>query len=96
MFASVDMPTARFLRCYLITANGETPLKVPKSLQLLTEEVRFIPMPERMSHLASKLAQTIDGVDFHGVRVEVWRYGFDAQNRQLRASKIVEVTVEKE
>lgn len=93
MFASVDAPPARFLRCYLLTADGQLPVRVPASLQPLAVEIRALPLPERLSYFAAALAQASAGVEFHSVRVELWRYGFDAGSRQLKAVKILEVTV---
>ena len=36
-----------------------------------------------------------DAVEIQGVRLELWRYGFDSQNRQIKAFKILEVTIDK-
>lgn len=96
MFATVDAPAARFLRCYLITSAGEIPLRVPEDLKTLAGEVRYMPTSERLTLLASQLGQTAGKIEHQGVRIELWRYGFDAGNRQIKAAKILETTVRQE
>jgi hypothetical protein len=57
MFSTVDSQGARFLRIYLITPNGRTPVEIPAGLQPLAREVRTLPSAERLDQLANQLAQ---------------------------------------
>jgi hypothetical protein len=122
MFASIDSRRARFLRYYLVTADGDIPVEAPARLRPLIDEIRALPRFERMLYLADQLAQatwepdasspanhkpvrfiangemklaTGQAVEFWGVRVELWRYGFDPEHRHLKADKLLEVTAEK-
>jgi hypothetical protein len=55
MFASVDRPDKRFLRCYLVTDQGDVPVQVPDSD--LRKLVRAMPTPKRLASLATEMAK---------------------------------------
>src|SRR5688500_5050957 len=104
MFSTIDEPGRRIVRCYLVGDGGhETPLRIPPSLERLTWEVRAIPTSERVSRLASAVAEEFNlslrkighVVGGRFVRVEVSRVVFDSRARELRAIKIHEETVER-
>ena len=157
MFCTVDSRGARFLRIYLMTDEGETPVKIPRHLYSQVREVRSIPTAERLERLATELAQATwvpleydpfepyispseqsslsedqvpandnsaavsdeetqfppaeDGlprfkalengildseseylVKIDGVRVELWRFGFNSSTTEVIAYKFREVT----
>ncbi len=171
MFSTVDSPSARFLRIYLVTEKGEEiPILIPTSLRSESREVRTIPSLKRLSEIANRVAQgtwvplrfipavqyyqtlisannspTSDFADadphdcvdcpdtetlreisfaindnigqiniekihflrmiekeerrpdriveFQSVRAELWKYRFDADTSQLKATKLLEITV---
>jgi hypothetical protein len=56
MFSTIDSQKNRFLRCYLITDEGDIPVEVPRTMTRLADQIRSLPIPELMSQLANKLA----------------------------------------
>ncbi len=58
MFSTVDAPSARFLRIYLVSQQGKTQVRLPSWLGNLATEVRTIPTEKRILHLARELAQS--------------------------------------
>jgi hypothetical protein len=59
MFSTVDAPSARFLRVYLITGGHETPVLLPDHLRPLAAEIRTMPRAHRLKALARKVASGI-------------------------------------
>jgi len=57
MFSTVDSQGARFLRIYLLTAEGEFPVEVPPSMKSMAGEIRYLPTSGRLFGLAHELAQ---------------------------------------
>lgn len=57
MFTTVDSPSARFLRVYLISDTGEVPVLIPRELKKLSQKVRVMPSKERMGELTNKLRE---------------------------------------
>jgi|SRR5215472_1340631 len=57
MFAAVDRPDHRIVRCYLRTPQGEVPARVTDSE--LRRKVRAMPTPSRTSRLAQSLARSV-------------------------------------
>lgn len=72
MFASLDRNENRLLRCYLITDQGEIPVKVPHSDKGLIDQIRSMPTRGLLSKLATKMAQ------------ETWVSGCDLIERPVR------------
>src|SRR5438552_13657048 len=56
MFSTVDTPSARFLRAYLLRGSEAIPVLIPRVLQPLAAEVRTLPRPRALTSLADKLA----------------------------------------
>jgi hypothetical protein len=71
MFSTVDAESARFLRCYLITPEGDLPLPVPEALHKRQAELRAAPTHAAAADLAERLA---------GQR---WRWRDERQRREL-------------
>ena len=57
MFSTLDSPSARFLRIYIITENGEFPVEVPGHLAEVESKVRAVPTESNLSMLSVELAQ---------------------------------------
>jgi len=57
MFTTVDSPSARFLRVYLISETGEVPVLIPRKLRKLSHKVRVMPSKERLMKLSEKLRE---------------------------------------
>ncbi len=56
MFSTVDSPSARLLRSYLLTPEGEVQVQVPPHLDRLSEQARSMPTKEHIRALAEQLA----------------------------------------
>jgi hypothetical protein len=56
MFSTVDAPSARFLRVYLITGGREIPVLLPDQLRPLAAEIKTMPRARRLRDLACKVA----------------------------------------
>jgi len=173
MFSTVDAPSARFLRIYLINKNEEIPVLVPESMNPIALQVQTMPTEARLRKLSNDIAQGIwvpyrftpavqryqsllsddraflsdfsnnlqldtshptdrsaftdspypshrmgpvnlggiqfyrmieknelkpssgEVVEFQSIRAELWKYKFDTGSSQLKASKSLEVTVDK-
>ncbi len=57
MFSTVDDESARFVRCYLVTPEGQLPLVVPPAAQKLVAELRAAPTQAKLDELARRLAK---------------------------------------
>jgi hypothetical protein len=55
MFTTVDSPSARFLRVYLVTETGEVPVLMPRELNKLSHQVRVMPRVKRLAELTDRL-----------------------------------------
>ena len=71
MFSTVDDESARFLRCYLVTENGDLPLPIPPAAEKTVAELRAAPTQERLDKLARRLAE------------QSWRWSDERQVRQI-------------
>lgn len=58
MFSTLDSPSARFLRIYVILEAGEFPVLVPSHLIELEDKVRAVPSELNMRALSAELAQS--------------------------------------
>src|SRR5438105_11942664 len=56
MFSTVDDESARFLRCYLVTDDGELPLAIPPAADKMVAEIRAAPTQSALDDLAQRLA----------------------------------------
>lgn len=70
MFSTVDSESARFLRAYLVTPDGDVPLPIPEALAKREGEVRAAPNQATLNEIAERLA---------GQR---WRWRDRRQDRQ--------------
>jgi hypothetical protein len=59
MFATVDSPSARFLRVYLVHGGEGLPVFLPDKLSPLAREVRTLPSRSRLEQLARSVAEGI-------------------------------------
>jgi hypothetical protein len=57
MFSTVDAPNARFVRAYLITAEGRVPVEVPVRLARHASQVLTAPSQAQLDELAAKFAE---------------------------------------
>ncbi len=57
MFSTVEAPSARFLRIYLVTEQGEISVLAPESLRGQELEVQTLPNSRRLERFATTLAQ---------------------------------------
>lgn len=73
MFSTVDNESARFLRCYLVTENGDLPLSVPPAADKTVEELRAAPTQRRLDDLARRLAE------------QSWQWSDERQIREVAA-----------
>jgi hypothetical protein len=73
MFSTIDSESRRFLRAYLLTADGELPLPLPEALDKPAAEVRAAPSRAGLEALARRLA------------AQDWRWTDDRQRRQAAA-----------
>jgi len=55
MFSTVDSPSARFLRVYLMSDSGEVPVLIPSEVRELSQKVRVMPSKQRLEELADTL-----------------------------------------
>jgi hypothetical protein len=70
MFSTVDSESARFLRAYLVTSEGEIPLPIPEALAKREAEVRAAPNQAALDEIAGRLAD------------QRWRWRASRQARQ--------------
>ena len=56
MFSTIDDESARFLRCYLVTDQGDLPLALPPALDKAAAELRAAPTERKLDDLARRLA----------------------------------------
>ena len=102
MFSTVDGPSQRLLRAYLLVQGKEVPLTVPRDLARLNAAARILPTPDRLRALGSELlavvrssiSETRQTPQKLAVRIEVWRLAFDASTSRLEPSKFREAVVE--
>jgi hypothetical protein len=73
MFSTVDDESARFVRCYLMTDDGELPLPVPPAGEKLVAELRAAPTQAKLDELARRLAG------------QSWRWRAERQDREAAA-----------
>jgi hypothetical protein len=57
MFSTVDQESARFVRAYLITDDGQRPLSLPPATAKLVGEIRAAPTKAKLTSLATVLAE---------------------------------------
>jgi hypothetical protein len=57
MFSTVDDESARFVRCWLVTDNGDIPLPIPPAANKTVAELRAAPTQAGLENLARRLAQ---------------------------------------
>jgi hypothetical protein len=57
MFSTVDAPHARFLRAYVVTAEGRVPVEVPSRLARQASQLLTAPSQEQFDELATKFAE---------------------------------------
>ena len=55
MFSTVDARAARYLKLYLVTENGEVPVRLPASLRKRANRLRAAPSEEKLRSLAQRL-----------------------------------------
>jgi len=86
MFSTVASEGARFLRCYLVSADGErVAVDVPRFLEKYETELRVAPSQPRLQELAERMG----GLKSSPVQAELWRYRFDANTEQLKAERML-------
>jgi len=73
MFSTVDSESARFLRCYLVTAEGRWPLPAPPALDKTVAELRAAPTAAGVQALAVRLAG------------QPWRWRDAREGQEVRA-----------
>jgi hypothetical protein len=73
MFSTIDDESARFLRCSLITSDGELPLPIPPAADKSVAELRAAPTRAQLDELARKMAG------------QSWRWRSARQIRQVTA-----------
>jgi hypothetical protein len=56
MFSTVDSPSARFLRIYLVTGDQEIAVMLPSQLNAEARAVRTMPLPHALQDLANSVA----------------------------------------
>ncbi len=59
MFSTIESPSSRVLRAYLVTEEGRIPIMVPKRFGRLEESIRTHPTEERLDRLAESLSQGV-------------------------------------
>lgn len=154
MFSTVDDESSRFLRCYLVTGDGDIPLAIPEAAAKSVAEIRAAPTIVALDTLAQRLAaqpwrwrdqhqqdeaaaiaalggkqitaavlrnavnhtvydarsfdaanpgnqsvlepiprdeSSVSAIPHTAIRLECWRYRFDAGNSELRAEPILSV-----
>jgi len=100
MFSTVDAPTNRVLRCYLLVGGKQGVLPIPRGLAPSDAEARILPTADRLTSLGTQLlvdvrrSYKIDPGRPIAVRVEVWSMSFDPTKNEARLSKLREATVE--
>lgn len=103
MFATVDVAGLRYIRAYLLTQEGEVPIRVRRDGARIRGPARLasiaatMPTAARLDALADALLRDRqyadpESIDFSAVRVEVWRIAFDARERLVHGHKLAEVT----
>jgi hypothetical protein len=55
MFSTVDSPSARFLRVYLMSDSGEVPVLIPSEVRELSQKIRVMPSKQRLEELTDAL-----------------------------------------
>ena len=70
MFSTVDSESARFLRAYLVTPDGDLPLPIPEALAKREAEIRAAPHQAGLNEMARRLAD------------QRWRWRDSRQARQ--------------
>lgn len=70
MFSTVDALGNRFLRCTLITDQGDLGAEVPSSLRHLVEKVTSIPTPELLADFAQQVARVTWTPSNHSINSE--------------------------
>src|SRR3954468_3284928 len=73
MFSTVDDESARFVRCWLVTDDGELPLAIPPAAAKQVAELRAAPTQTKLDELARRLAR------------QSWRYREDRLAREAAA-----------
>jgi hypothetical protein len=58
MFSTIDQPSARFLRCYLVTPAGDVPVSPPDRLYRAIRRVRVVATQENLARVAQGLARS--------------------------------------
>ncbi|MCO6458158.1 MAG: hypothetical protein J5I93_22870 [Pirellulaceae bacterium] len=56
MFSTIDERAARYLRCYLVTADGEIPVAIPSRWEKRVTVLRAAPNQSQLDELAADLA----------------------------------------
>jgi hypothetical protein len=92
MFATYENEDSRFLRLWLLTADGEERRSLPSGVAHEAFEARAVPTGERLDALARLVDRNLGGRDALGVRVEVWGVHFDHPDARLRTFRIAEAT----
>jgi hypothetical protein len=57
MFSTVDSRSARFLRAYVTTANGEVPVQLPRALAPIARRLRSMPTHPGLERLAEGMLE---------------------------------------
>lgn len=78
MFSTVDAESARFLRCYLVTADGRLPLALPPTLDKSVAELKAAPSPGGLQLLAERIAR------------QEWRWWDERQREEAAAIALTE------
>jgi hypothetical protein len=78
MFSTVDAESARFLRCYLVTADGRLPLALPSTLDKSVAELKAAPSPGGLKLLAERIAR------------QEWRWRDERQREEVTAIALAE------
>ena len=101
MFSTVDGPSQRLLRAYLLVQGKEVPVTVPRDLARLNAVARILPTPDRLRALGAELLAVVRSSipetrqnQKLAVRIEVWRLAFDPSTSRLEPSKFREAVVE--
>jgi hypothetical protein len=124
MFSSVDSPSARFIRAYLIDGEQEYAVLLPRHLGSVAQQARTMPNPVTLNLIARETARArwimadlqpknlyrddtfvpvvrmverdmppatlATEIAFDHVRIELWRYTFNAADHRVYASKWLE------
>ncbi len=104
MFSTVDGPSQRLLRAYLLVQGKEVALTVPRDLARANAVARILPTPDRLRALGAELLAVVRSSlpdarqppQKLAVRVEVWRLAFDPSTSRLEPTKFREAVVVEE